>query len=203
MNERAIEDSLRAMLRAAAPPEVPAHLVDRARAIPSTVVVRPRWRPFSWPGRYRAAIPAALATLIVVASVVLIAPHAAPPSGSTLTSPIPSPVAASASPSESAVPVTVCGDLPRSYKGVFIPFLTCDAAISAALRSLPPEHPFIMGMEFGFGDYCRSTAPCPTSIQLLDGYVVLTFVTGPRLLISLRDESERSGVSVTSIEALP
>lgn len=199
MNERPIEESVRAMLRSAAPRELPPRLHDRVSAIPSAVVIgarrpRPQW--------VYGGVTAVLAMLIVIAASVLIAPH--PTSlfgGANTLPPKPSPTAAAGPPNSG--PVTICGDVPASYKGVFVPFLTCDEAIAAALGSLPNEHPEIARIEFGFGDYCEATAPCPTGIDLLNGYVLVSYATGPRILISVRDETKDAGVSVTSTVPLP
>jgi hypothetical protein len=197
MNERPLEESIRALLRSAAPRELPPHLLDRVSTIPSAVVIGARRPRLQW--GYGGAF-AVLATLIVIASAVLIAPRATSLFGGATVAPKPSPTAAGSSDNG---PVTICGDLPHSYKGLFIPFLGCSEAISTALGSLPKEHAEIAQIEFGFGGYCRPTAACPTGIDLLDGYVLVTYATGPRSLILVRDESAQSGVSVTSTELLP
>jgi hypothetical protein len=200
MSDRTVEDALRAMLRAAAPPVVPSDMLDRASAIPTTVVAG---RP--WPARssfHRGAVASAgLVTVVVLASVALLGLRAVPPHAGAPTSPLPS--ASTGGSVASGELVRVCNDLPHSYKGLFIPFLTCEGAISAALNSLPLDHRPIAKVEFGFGDYCRATAPCATTIDLLSGYVVVSYATGLRDLILVRDESAQSGVSVSAVEPLP
>lgn len=197
MDERLQEESIRALLRSAAPRSLPPHLMDRVSAIPQTVVVPAARSRLRW--RYGGAF-AALATLLVIASAVMVGPATSLFGNATVTPP-PSKTAA-ATPSTSG-PVTICGEVPDSYKGVFVPFLTCGEAISAALGSLPKEHPGILRTEFGFGQYCGPTVACPTGIELLEGYVLVTYSSGPRSLITVRDESAQAGVSVVSTETLP
>jgi hypothetical protein len=96
-------------------------------------------------------------------------------------------------------PMTVCHPVPPYYKGVFSPFLTCASAVAAALAALPADHPAIARIEFQFGDYCPGGC---SGLNLLDGYVIVTFVDGPALLLSVRDESPTSGVHVTSVGPL-
>lgn len=198
MNERPLEESIRALLRSAAPRELPPHLVDRVLAIPTAVVIRARRPRLQW--GYGGAF-AALVALSVMVSAVLIAPRTASLFGDATLASKPSPTAAAGS--SNSGPVTICGDVPDWYKGVFVPFLACDEAISAAVGSLPKEHPEIAQIEFGFGDYCGPSAACPTGIDLMNGYVVVSYATGPRTLISVRDVSAQPGVSVTSTELLP
>lgn len=197
MNERPLEDSIRSSLRAAAPRDLPPHLFDAVSAIPRSAEI-PARRP-----RLRLGLGSAFAvflTLTVMASVALLAPRATSLFGAPSLGPKPSATFAAAS---SGGPVTICGVVPPSYKGVFIPFLQCDDAISAALTSLPKEHAEIARIEFGFGDYCAATAACATGIDLLKGWVVVSYASGPRTLVLVRDESAQSGVSVTGSETLP
>ena len=55
--------------------------------------------------------------------------------------------------------------------------LTCEAAVSAALGSLPPSHPRILKVEFYYGTPCDPTAaPCPIGNGVA-GYVVVRMAT--------------------------
>jgi hypothetical protein len=81
MNEQVVEDALRATLLSAAPFEVPTRLLERARAIPSTVSTSRRWWPNPWSARFRAVAGIALVIAVVIASAMVVAPRITPAVG--------------------------------------------------------------------------------------------------------------------------
>jgi hypothetical protein len=201
MSDRTIEDGIRRALHSAAPPAVPPQLLERVIAVPRTV-----GPPVRWQGRWRLGlrllVPTAIAAALVIASVARFLPEAVFAPGGAPTSP-PKSAQPSTTPPRIGGAVVVCGDVPHSYKGIFVPFLTCEPAVTKALAALPADHPPVARLEFGFGDFCGPGDPCPTGIELLNGYVLVTYTTGLQALVSVRDESEQSGVTVRSVKSLP
>jgi hypothetical protein len=88
MNERVVEDALRATLRSAAPLEVPTRLIEEARAIPRTVIVPRRWWPSIWSVRIRLLAGSLLVMAIAIGSVAAVLPRIAPAVGGGKQNPV-------------------------------------------------------------------------------------------------------------------
>jgi len=200
MNTRSTDDRLRSALRSAAPAAVPPQLLETVTSIPRThagPVARPR--PWLWA---RLLFPVAVAAIVMVALVSTFVPNGPEAAGGPRTSPTKS-AELTTTPRPVDGATVVCGEVPHSYKGLFVPFLTCEPAIAKAITAVPSAHPVIDQLEFGYGDYCRPADPCPTALDLLRGYVLVTYQSGSVVLVSVADESLQSGVTVRSVEPLP
>jgi hypothetical protein len=112
-----------------------------------------------------------------------------------------SPAPQATTPLAAAALSTVCIPWPP-YKGVFIPTLTCEAAVEAALGALPTGHPPITDITVRLGRYCPNDAPCPSDLNLVTAYVMITFKGAPAVLVTVRGEPN-SPVVVTGIGPLP
>jgi hypothetical protein len=88
MNESALEQAIHSTLQAAAPAEVPAKLLDRARAIPTSVAVYPRWSPAGWQLRAQAAFGLAVVAVIAVGAILIIPRQSPPASGGGVPNPV-------------------------------------------------------------------------------------------------------------------
>lgn len=153
-------------------------------------------------GRWRSLSLAAAAALVVLVIVGL----AVSTGGQRPTTPTPIPGASlsappATTPSATAALSTVCISWPP-YKGVFIPTLTCEAAVKAALGALPTGHAPISGITVQLGRYCPNDAPCPSDLDLVTGYVTITFEGAPAVLVTVRGEPN-APVVVTGIGPSP
>jgi hypothetical protein len=89
------------------------------------------------------------------------------------------------------------------FKGNYIIQLNCDGALAAAVAALPPGHPPIRALLFGWGIYCPPLTPCPTAAVVLEtGYVVVTYLDGNAVLLSVQGKAKYT-VVVTRSERLP
>jgi hypothetical protein len=184
---------LRSAFRRLELPPAPASLRARLAGIAAPPPrVQPRlWRPPA------VVVPAALVVLVLVGLAVATG-GLRPPTPTPGASPSAPPAS---TPSATAALSTLCIPWPP-YKGVFIPTLTCEAAVKAALGGLPTGHPPITGITVQLGRYCPTDAPCLSDLNLITGYVTITFEGAPAVLVTVRDEPN-SPVVVTRIEPLP
>lgn len=159
----------------------------------------PGWKSM----RHRAGTVAALVTVVLVCACSPVTPAPSPPATTAapvIVTPAP-PTPAPASPSPLASAVIACGAEPV-VKSVYVPSLTCEGAVAAALAALPADHQRITSIAFAFGRYCPPGVPCASDILLDAGYVVINYVDATAVLVSVY--AEGSGpVVATGIGPLP
>jgi hypothetical protein len=116
------------------------------------------------------------------------------PSAAAITTPNPTPL---------AIRSLTCGPAPI-FKGYYLVQLNCPGAITAAVEALPTGHPAVSGRMFAWGVYCPPRTPCPTSdgVLLETGYVVITYIDGTVVLVTVHGEPGRKVVA-TDVEPLP
>lgn len=173
-------------------PPAPASLRTRLAVVAARPRVRPRPR--------RSLTLLAAAALIVLVGLAVAAGGLGPPTPTPTSGASPSGPPAT-TPSATAALSTVCNPWPP-YKGVFIPTLTCEAAAKAAVGALPTGHPPITGITVQLGRYCPKETPCPSDLDLVTGYVMITFEGAPAVLVTVRGEPN-SPVVVTGIGPTP
>jgi hypothetical protein len=88
------------------------------------------------------------------------------------------------------------------HKGLFIETLTCEAAVNAALGALPSGHRTITSIVVQLGRYCPTIDTCPEDLNLITGYVSMTFDAAPALLMTVRGDGQ-SPVVVIKTGPLP
>lgn len=151
------------------------------------------------------AVAALVAGALVAGACAPQAPTAAPLALAAVSTPSPTPIqapTAEPTPTPLASPSIECG-LPPIFKGSYLIQLNCDAAIAAAIAALSPGHQAIRSLLFGWGIYWQPRTPCPTPATLLEtGYVVVTYVDGNAVLLTVQGEAKGT-VVVTRSEALP